>query len=125
MRHNPHSGYRAVHVIVESDGFPVEVQIRTQLQHMWAEAFEKLAGVTGRGIQYGDVPDFPGDDGLPVRSEANPVRMLLSSAIDVARFEALVDQHERSLVPLGLRIRDYREEPVFPATGGAGVPSDP
>ncbi len=46
----PVNGYRAVHVI----GIPVEVQVRTRLQHEWAELFEKLADRVGRGIAYGD-----------------------------------------------------------------------
>lgn len=37
------SGYRAVHVIVETDGLPVEVQLRSQLMHNWAELVERLS----------------------------------------------------------------------------------
>jgi hypothetical protein len=36
------------------DGFPVEIQVRTRLQHEWAELFEKLADQLGRGIRYGE-----------------------------------------------------------------------
>jgi ppGpp synthetase/RelA/SpoT-type nucleotidyltranferase len=55
-RENPNRGYRAMHVIVRVGGFPVEVQVRTALQHSWAEAMEKLADDLGRGIRYGSVP---------------------------------------------------------------------
>ena len=34
----------------------VEVQVRTRLQHEWAEIFEKLADLLGRGIRYGEPP---------------------------------------------------------------------
>ena len=44
-RQNPSYGYRAVHVIIEVDKLPVEVQIRTSLQHGWAEFYEKLGDV--------------------------------------------------------------------------------
>ena len=50
-------GYRAVHVIATVEGRPVEIQIRTKLQHQWANLFEKFADVAGRGIRYGEPPD--------------------------------------------------------------------
>ncbi|MFJ8957459.1 hypothetical protein ACIRO1_45965 [Streptomyces sp. NPDC102381] len=60
-RADPRQGYRAVHVIVFPDGMPVEVQIRTVPQHMWAELFEKLADLLGRGIRYGEDFEMPGE----------------------------------------------------------------
>jgi ppGpp synthetase/RelA/SpoT-type nucleotidyltranferase len=44
-RVKPSNGYRAVHVVVREVGLPVEVQVRTDLQHVWAESSEKLADV--------------------------------------------------------------------------------
>src|SRR5262249_6618844 len=35
-RKNPSHGYRAVHVIVQSQGRLIEIQVRTALQHLWA-----------------------------------------------------------------------------------------
>src|SRR6185312_32792 len=35
----------------------VEIQVRTQLQHQWAELYEKLADKIGRGIRYGEAPE--------------------------------------------------------------------
>jgi hypothetical protein len=55
-RVEPTHGYRAVHVIVYPDGYPLEVQVRTQWQHLWAEWFERLADQYGRGIRYGEPP---------------------------------------------------------------------
>ncbi len=55
-REEPSHGYRAVHVIVFAGSLPVEVQVRTALQHEWAELFEKLADLAGRGIRYGNPP---------------------------------------------------------------------
>jgi ppGpp synthetase/RelA/SpoT-type nucleotidyltranferase len=48
--------YRAVHVIPVIDDCPVEIQVRTPLQHAWADTFERLADATDRRIRYGDVP---------------------------------------------------------------------
>lgn len=53
----PSYGYRAVHVIVDVDGRFVEIQIRSILQHTWAEVSEKLADVVDPAIKYGGGPD--------------------------------------------------------------------
>lgn len=55
-RLEPIQGYRAVHLIVYPDGYPIEVQVRTEWQHRWAEWFERLADQYGRGIRYGEPP---------------------------------------------------------------------
>ncbi len=47
-------GYRAVHVVMTVASLPVEVQIRTELQHLWAELSEKLADRYGEGLKYGE-----------------------------------------------------------------------
>jgi ppGpp synthetase/RelA/SpoT-type nucleotidyltranferase len=56
-RKSPSHGYRAVHVIVRQSGIPVEVQIRTELQHSWALLSEKLSDVMDPSIKYGGGPD--------------------------------------------------------------------
>lgn len=57
-RREPSHGYRAVHVIVFVRSLPVEIQVRTALQHEWADLFEKLADQVGRGIRYGEPPTY-------------------------------------------------------------------
>jgi ppGpp synthetase/RelA/SpoT-type nucleotidyltranferase len=57
----PVHGYRAAHVIVYPDGFPIEIQVRTRLQHQWAGWFERLGDRYGRGIRYGEPPVRGGD----------------------------------------------------------------
>lgn len=57
-RERPSEGYRAVHVVVFVQELPVEIQVRTPLQHSWAEYFEKLGDEWGRGIRYGEGPDL-------------------------------------------------------------------
>lgn len=52
-RSKPSAGYRAVHVIVFPGNLPVEVQVRTELQHLWAQVFERLGDAWGRAIRYG------------------------------------------------------------------------
>jgi len=60
MRDNPHSGYRAVHIVLDpSDAAPVEVQVRTAVQGRWANLYEAVSDHLGRGIRYGQLPDDP------------------------------------------------------------------
>lgn len=49
----PSHGYRAVHVIAEILGKPVEIQVRSSSQHLWAELSEKLSDVFDPAIKYG------------------------------------------------------------------------
>ena len=55
-RAEPSHGYRAVHVMVEMEDCVVEVQVRTTMQDLWAQATEKLADRVGREIRYGEPP---------------------------------------------------------------------
>lgn len=49
-------GYRAVHVIPNINGKRIEIQVRTALQHLWAELSEKLSDQLGTEIKYGRGP---------------------------------------------------------------------
>lgn len=52
-RKQPSHGYRAVHIIAWEQGKPVEIQVRTELQHLWAQLSEKLSDVLDPAIKYG------------------------------------------------------------------------
>ena len=49
----PQYGYRAVHLIVKVNGFPLEIQVRSQLQHYWAQYSEMIADQRGQELKYG------------------------------------------------------------------------
>ncbi len=49
-------GYRAVHLVVQVLGLPVEIQVRTTLQQSWAELCEKAADKIDSEIKYGGGP---------------------------------------------------------------------
>ena len=52
-RNDPRYGYRAIHIIVKILGQSIEVQVRTELQHKWAELSEKLSDKIDPAIKYG------------------------------------------------------------------------
>ena len=52
-RDKPSHGYRAVHVIVNSGGKLIEIQVRTTLQQLWAELSEKCSDIVDPAIKYG------------------------------------------------------------------------
>lgn len=69
-RVRPSHGYRAVHVVPKIDGFSVEIQVRTSLQHAWANATEQLADQWGRAIRYGGNPTGANDEEITRRVRA-------------------------------------------------------
>jgi ppGpp synthetase/RelA/SpoT-type nucleotidyltranferase len=52
-REKPSHGYRAVHVVVKHRGKLIEIQVRTSLQHLWAELSEKFSDIVNPAIKYG------------------------------------------------------------------------
>lgn len=80
-REHPSHGYRALHVVVDVDGLPVEVQVRTEMQHTWAEFSEKLADTIAPAVKYGGGPAF--------------VQELLASASTVA---ARIEEFEKRAI---------------------------
>lgn len=56
-RREPSHGYRAVHMVVAVGEKQVEIQARTQLQHLWAELSEKMSDVVDPSIKYGGGDD--------------------------------------------------------------------
>ena len=59
LRDRPHSGYRAVHVIVAAPhGRWVEIQVRTALQDLYAQLSERMADAFGIAMKYGGGDPF-------------------------------------------------------------------
>ncbi|MHB8509883.1 MAG: hypothetical protein ACYDGR_14765 [Candidatus Dormibacteria bacterium] len=96
-RAKPSFGYRAVHVILVYAGKPVEVQVRTRAQHLWAEISERLARSVDPAIKYGGGPDSTRDqllnfsrqvaemEDLQARLILSPHRLQQAMAHDVRR----------------------------------------
>lgn len=53
----PDTAYRALHVILVRDGRWIEVQLRTQRQHAWAEAVERVTALSDHDVKEGRAPE--------------------------------------------------------------------
>jgi len=73
-RNSPTNGYRALHLIPKVNGKHVEIQVRTELQHTWADASERLADVHGQEVKYG-------------KGDQEVVGFLARFSRDIAKFE--------------------------------------
>lgn len=47
------TGYRALHLIVKRSGYPIEVQLRTIAQDVWANQVEERGREHGIGLKFG------------------------------------------------------------------------
>ena len=46
-------GYRAVHIELRLNRMRIEIQVRTELQDLWARTSEAFGELVGRGVRYG------------------------------------------------------------------------
>ncbi len=112
-RKQPSHGYRAVHVIVYCLGKTVEIQIRTSLQHLWAELSEKFSDVVDPAIKYGG-GDKAIQDVLSKTSASVAVLELLEYEFSkvttqLSLQEGFPDQRKRSLVNQQEKVNEARE----------------
>jgi putative GTP pyrophosphokinase len=75
-RKQPSYGYRALHPIATARNKPIEIQVRTELQHLWAQLSEKLSDVGDPAVKYGG-------------GDAEVQRFLSSSSATIASLEEL------------------------------------
>ncbi|WP_380166427.1 hypothetical protein [Jannaschia sp. R86511] len=107
-REMPIRGYRAVHVIVKVDGLACEIQIRTSLQHAWANLYERVADRLGRSIRYAD-ESLAG-------SADDPVERVAPGSVEAGLIASLTRQSERIAELEGIG-NDWASARVDPATG--------
>jgi hypothetical protein len=111
-RAEPSFGYRAVHIIVKRQGRPVEIQVRTHLQDLWAQIVERLADDWGRGIRYGEPPSEPdllAMGSLTRQQFVQGVMALAERISDAERARQLLLQTDHRLTAASVR----GEEPAF------------
>jgi ppGpp synthetase/RelA/SpoT-type nucleotidyltranferase len=116
-RARPSHGYRAVHIIVRVQGRPVEIQIRTRLQDLWAQIMERLADDWGRGIRYGEPLSEPSRRvGAITRQQVVESLMDLANAVDMVEHIAQLRKEHDRIIEIG-----KPEQPSAPAEDVAAV----
>lgn len=88
-RARPSFGYRAVHVVVAVEGRPVEVQVRTEVQNLWAQLLERLADQWGRQIRYGGPPTNADEEVVPGSTRQGVLDLVMDVAVLIDEREAL------------------------------------
>lgn len=107
-RVTPSHGYRAVHIIPRISDKLVEIQVRSLLQHLWAELSEKLSDVLDPSIKYGG-GETAIREGLAKTSEIVGKQELFEQKLATSRNQA-VDQ--RTLHEVEQQIADLKVEIV-------------
>lgn len=97
-REQPSYGYRAVHVIVSLDGIAIEIQVRTLLQHVWANVTERLADLFGRQIRYGEPPTPP--DGFSLEAAQGIVEVMMSLSERFAGIQVNLTGPDETPIPV-------------------------
>lgn len=98
-REHPSHGYRAVHLVIQVDKVPVEIQVRTDLQDSWAQLLERLADIWGRGIRYGEEPEAPDTQlaaAAPLESRREVISILMQVSDIAAQLEAHFELHRKA-----------------------------
>ncbi len=90
-RTKPSYGYRAVHVIALISEKLIEIQVRTSLQHLWAELSEKLSDILDPTIKYG--------------GGKHEIRQMLTKASEMV---ATVEQQEQERVGMENKMPDIK-----------------
>ena len=106
-RQRPSHGYRAVHVIAKVQNKAIEIQVRTELQNLWAQLSEVMSDVFDPAIKYGG--------GDPIFQGA--LVQASSYIVSVEEKEKLVGEMDPELVKLLLseNVVAVGEEEITPA----------
>lgn len=107
-------GYRAVHIIVKSLNKRVEIQVRTELQHLWAEFSEKLSDTVDPAIKYGGGDD-EGIKALLTRislsiTEVESLEMQLPALQGFSSIGNLTDEKRHQYMAVQIRKRELSEQ---------------
>jgi putative GTP pyrophosphokinase len=99
----PSYGYRAVHVIVRQHGTPVEIQVRTELQHGWAQLSEKLGDIVDPSIKYGGGPDSLKSNLLKLSETVGKMEVLETRILSA-------ESHSKSIAEIDAEFAEIKKE---------------
>lgn len=113
-RQQPSHGYRAVHVIVRCRGKMIEIQVRTALQHLWAELSEKYSDVVDPAIKYGGGDKSTQStltqwSSLIARIELLEVNFADTKA-QLSSKESLADDEKRQIADVQEELNSFRQQ---------------
>lgn len=106
-RQQPSHGYRAVHVIVSSLDKMIEIQVRTALQHLWAELSEKLSDIVDPAIKYG-----AGNEDLRtlLTASSNAISSIEALEVKIVDWKAQLSSADRFTNAEKQRIGEFEEK---------------
>jgi ppGpp synthetase/RelA/SpoT-type nucleotidyltranferase len=109
-REKPSHGYRAVHVVVNYGDKLIEIQVRTSLQHVWAELSEKYSDVIDPSIKYGGgnagIQELLQDTSEAIAGEELNERTLLD--ILASASDPLSDELTHKIDDINKRLKEQR-----------------
>jgi putative GTP pyrophosphokinase len=108
-RAQPSHGYRAVHVVAKPTKRCVEIQVRTQLQHLWAELSEKSSDIFGIETKYGGGDNRARDVLNRTSNTVAEFEGIESNSLLVMEVEELRLEIERLLSDLLVIVGKYRD----------------
>lgn len=114
-RANPSYGYRAVHVVASTSGKLIEIQVRTSLQHLWAELSEKFSDMYDPNIKYGGGEELirsmlaEASDALAMIEESEKRPMNEQHPEELKEWQEIVRAKEELIEILGGTISDLEE----------------
>jgi ppGpp synthetase/RelA/SpoT-type nucleotidyltranferase len=116
-RKQPSFGYRAVHIIATARNKPIEIQLRTEFQHLWAQLSEKLSDVRDPAIKYGggdaEVQRFLSSSSTTIASlEELDLRLSEPVLSEHPRLQPLVAQATGRLAEVNRNLRRLLEEAI-------------
>jgi putative GTP pyrophosphokinase len=113
-RQRPSHGYRAVHVLAGCQGKLIEIQVRTSLQHLWAELSEKLSDVVDSAIKYGggdeNVQAILTDASFMVVSEESLETKSADLLREISTQGDVTDETKQQIVDLQAQLNSLRQQ---------------
>lgn len=113
-RQRPSHGYRAVHVIVEQANRHVEIQVRTVIQHGWAELSERMADVIDRNLKYGTGRDQHAIQALAISSDLvslleSQEALIEAQELEISKLRGTIDDQSSSQPKLVAQLHELEE----------------